>query len=461
MTHGSRTARWQTARSRTPPKPDAKADPHSWAVGLGAQTAAIGVGLDLDGDGNVHIVGSYSGKIKTASNTLESLGESDLVSAKLTGQGALSWVVTAGSKKKDRGHDVLVSADGERYVAGYYSGDLDILGRSAKSKGVSDGVVLKLSNTGIHWMTPISSKQADAASCLALNGAGTELWVAGWFGDTATLAPSLKSAGKRDVFLAHLNPDSGKAKWAGRAGGKGEDVAFAVALDKAGDVYIAGHFQGTATFGTHTLTASGKDDYEVFVAKAAGASGVFEWASSGGGAANDEARGLGLDSQGNVYVTGYHSGPATFGNTTLAHHQNGDLFLARLSPKGVFLWAISSSGSLSEQGSALTVDQKDRVVVAGFHQGTTSLGGKTVKSAGGRDVLLLGVDSGGEVQWLDTAGGAKDDEGLALDLDSAGRPVVTGYYKATATFDGHTLEAEGDALDIFVWKRRLPGEKAQ
>lgn len=442
-------------------KPDAKVDPNDWVVALGARTAAIGVGLDLDTDGNVHVIGSYSGKIVNANGTLESLGDSDLVSVKVTGLGALDWTVSAGSKEADRGYDVLISAGGERYVAGYYGGDLNILGRSAKNLGMSDGVVIKLSNEGIHWMTPVSSKLVDTASCLAMNKAGTEVWVAGWFGDTATLAKPLSSAGNRDLFVARLHPETGKIEWAGKAGGKGADAAYAVTLDKAGDVYLAGYFQGTATFGSHALTSSGKDDYEVFVAKVSATSGAFVWATSGGGPKNDEARGLDLDSKGNVYITGYHAGPATFGKTTLAHHQDGDLFVARLDPKGVFQWAVSTSGSLSELGNALAVDHQDRLVVVGYHQGSTTLGGKTVKSAGGRDVYLVGLDTGGEVQWVDTAGGPKNDEGLDLDLDTAGRPVVTGYYMATATFNGRSIKAEGDAIDAFVWKRPLPGEKAK
>ena len=64
-------------------EPDAeKTDPHDWVVALGARTAAIGVGVDLDIDGNVHVLGSYSGKIVNANGTLESLGDSDLVSAR-------------------------------------------------------------------------------------------------------------------------------------------------------------------------------------------------------------------------------------------------------------------------------------------------------------------------------------------------------------------------------------------
>ena len=58
--------------------------------------------------------------------------------------------------------------------------------------------------------------------------------------------------------------------WAKRAGGTGSDVATGIALDGAGNTYVTGLFQGTATLGLGesnetALTSAGSDD--IFVAQ--------------------------------------------------------------------------------------------------------------------------------------------------------------------------------------------------
>lgn len=436
-------------------KPDAPARPHDWVMALGAQKSGTGAAVSLDTDNKVFVAGSFLEKIKNPTNTLPSQGKQDLLMAKVSPIGALEWTVSAGGVDQDRSYDILVSSSGERFVAGYFSETLKIYKTQVVSAGNYDGLVIKLSPEGVHWMTPMSGKGTDTALGLSMDTAGTNLWVAGKFGKTVPFGgTSLTSAGSHDLFVARLDPDSGKIKWAVRGGGVLSDVAHAVAVDKSGNAFVTGYFQTKAIFGTFTLESSGQDDYDVFVAKIAAASGKFEWAFGGGSAAHDEAKDLALDSKGNVYVTGYYKGPAVFGSKSVQHHQGGDLFVAKLDTNGKFLWVTSSSGSLSEQGSAIAVDGKDRVVVAGYHQGTTTLGGKTVKSAGGRDAFVASLDTSGETLWVVSGGGTKDDEALGLALDTAGRPVITGYFWEAATFGGTPVKAT--SKDMYIWKFSLP-----
>ncbi len=105
--------------------------------------------------------------------------------------------------------------------------------------------------------------------------------------------------------------------WVVSAGASDSDVGRGIAVDNAGNSYVTGLFLFTTTFGSTTLTAKGGGGSgDVFVAKLS-PSGKFLWVVSAGGGSWDFGWGIAVDNAGNSYVTGAFVGPATFGSTTL------------------------------------------------------------------------------------------------------------------------------------------------
>ena len=104
--------------------------------------------------------------------------------------------------------------------------------------------------------------------------------------------------------------------WAVKAGSSDEDYGNGIAVDSVGSAYVSGYFQGTAAFGITSLTSSGAKD--IFVAKLS-SSGSWLWAVKAGGSGEDGGEAIAYDSSGGVYVTGYfESDSATFGSTNLS-----------------------------------------------------------------------------------------------------------------------------------------------
>ena len=93
---------------------------------------------------------------------------------------------------------------------------------------------------------------------------------------------------------------SGNWLWATKAGGTSNDYGYSIALDDVGNTYVTGFFQGTATFGSTTITSSGFSD--IFVAKM-DTNGNWLWTERAGGTVTDRGYSITLDDAGNTYVT--------------------------------------------------------------------------------------------------------------------------------------------------------------
>ena len=61
---------------------------------------------------------------------------------------------------------------------------------------------------------------------------------------------------------------------------------------------------------------------------------IFAWANRAGGTAIDYGRDIAVDGNGNSYITGSFQGSATFGSTTLTSSGNSDVFIAKYDAVG-------------------------------------------------------------------------------------------------------------------------------
>src|SRR5438477_6690604 len=115
------------------------------------------------------------------------------------------------------------------------------------------------------------------------------------------------------ALLAHAETPP-QFSWARRAGGGGEDTALATAVDSDANVIVAGLFNGNISIGNSNFVSGGVED--IFVAKYDSA-GNFLWARQAGGSGYDEGRAVAADASGNIYVAGSFQNTASFGTTNL------------------------------------------------------------------------------------------------------------------------------------------------
>jgi hypothetical protein len=243
-------------------------------------------------------------------------------------------------------------------------------------------------------------------------------------------------------------PTGGAFAWSLQMGGSvlaDSVVPYAVAVDAGGNAVVTGAMYGTVDFGKGDVTSAGRAD--LFIAKYS-AAGVPQWVRVYGDASDQFGTAVGTDASGNVYVTGYFFGTASFGGSALTSNA-WDIVLAKYTANGAHVWSKRLGGASYDMGQALAVDGGGNVLVGGQFAGTANFGGTDLTSAGGYDGFLAKYDTNGVHQWSKRIGGASLDTVTGVGVDSGGSVTAVGYFAGTANFGGANLVSAGNN-DVFV-----------
>ncbi|MBK7651577.1 MAG: SBBP repeat-containing protein [Flammeovirgaceae bacterium] len=101
------------------------------------------------------------------------------------------------------------------------------------------------------WAKSLGGTKSEFPGSIATDPSGC-VFTIGTFEGTADFDPgvgvsNLTAASRSDAFVSKLDP-SGNFVWAKRIGGNNWDDGTSIAIDAAGNVYLGGHFNGTADF---------------------------------------------------------------------------------------------------------------------------------------------------------------------------------------------------------------------
>jgi hypothetical protein len=231
------------------------------------------------------------------------------------------------------------------------------------------------------------------------------------------------------------------------------------AVDSNGDAYVAGLFSGSATFKT-TLVSSNNVPNAFVGKLARRSDWLWENRVIPGSNGTISINAIAVDDARNVYVAGQFSGSATFGTNVLNAEVNGDIFVAKLSNQGDrWLWARSAGATNSDSANALGVTPGGAVFVAGHFRGTMSLGANSLSSTNGsQDIFVAKLDTNGTWLWAQRAGGTNNnDSALSLVLNSTEDAFITGRFQGTNASFGPTtrLHAVGGAADTDLFVARI------
>ena len=432
--------------------------PLSYSTYLGGGTDDFAHGIAVDSAGNAYVVGETTSiNFPNASGVSQALGGSrDVFVTKLNSSGTgLVYSTYLGGSGEDVGNAIAVDATGNAYITGItQSGDFPVTSGVFQPAlaGTKDAFVTKLDSTGS--TIAYSSYLGGAANQDVFNtplqgGFGIKVdsqgnaYVAGetdatdfpvTAGAYQTTYGSLFS-GVANAFVTKVNPTGSALVYSTYVGGTAAQ-GFAIAIDSSGNAYITGLTECCfpTTAGAYQTTFGGAYS-DAFVAKLNASGSALVYSTYVGGALQDEAHAIAIDSSGNAYITGITLGsfPLTAGAFQSTVTGFDTSFVTELNAAGTALvYSTYLGGSAHAQGAAIAVDGSGNAHVAGFTDSpdfpVTSPAQQSTFGGGSGDAYLTTLNPAGTGLVYSTFfGGSDNDAAGGIALDANANDYITGY----------------------------------
>ncbi len=223
----------------------------------------------------------------------------------------------------------------------------------------------------------------------------------------------MTSVGGDDVWIASHAP-SGAVRWTRQLGAPGDQNAYDVQCDDAGNIYIAGKFANTVDFGGVSLTSAG--GFDMFMAKWA-PDGDLVWAKRFGGSADQGGNELAVQPDGSITVAGM-SGGSFEGNAWVGPGADG--YVMRLTPAGALVRVTRFNGLGAGWIRGIGVNDAGEVAVGIlFTKKMTWNGGSAIPAGFGGDGAVAKLNADGSIAWvkIETGSGKDFVNGTAIAQD--------------------------------------------
>lgn len=354
-----------------------------WNVAIGGTGDDAGLGIAVNSAGSVYVAGFYSATVDfdsgAGTQSRSSAGGKDAFVLRLnSATGNFVQVHTFGSAGEDQAISVDAFQITNVVATGFFNGTVDfnpsVNVTSLTSAGGDDIFLMEMTATlDLSNVIRMGSTGADRGTAVKYTPI-QDMLLTGSFSGTANFNPkstvfNLSSSGQADAFVARYDRAM-FLKWGAKAGGTQNDSGTGIGTDLNGKIVAIGNFEGTADFdpsaATKELVTRGFTDsfiatYDAF--------GFLQGVQQIGGTRNDTVRGLEIDAAGNRYVLGNFEFEARFGNGNgnfpLNSPSSSDIFLAKLTPSDVFLYAQQFSGPGNAVPGGLSLGPDSSLSIAG------------------------------------------------------------------------------------------------
>jgi len=434
----------------------------TYSTYLGGSWGDAGLAMAVDAGGSAYVTGETASVDFPADGLQKTAGgNSDVFVARFNPAGSLLYTTYLGGSGNDRGLGIAIDGEGNAYLTGRTdSSDFPTRNPiqprcSADAGGVCGGdafvAKLKVDGSALLYSTYLGGSGADQANAISVDSSGNA-YVAGatLSGNFPTANPLQPSFGggisRGDAFISKINAAGTALVYSTYLGGSGDDVAYGLAVDALGNAYVAGSTDSgnfPTPAGLQRYVAGGTD---AFVAKVQPDGAALLYATVLGGELNDEARGIAVDSDGNMYIAG-NTESANF--PTARPWQSAcqadpsgnckDAFVANIAADGAsLLYSTYLGGSGDDQANGIAVDAARDIYVTGrtesidfptsgaFQPGCAR--DSSNRCAGDAFVVKLG---GGVIAFSSYLGGAGVDAGNGIGVDAFGNILVTGVTGST------------------------------
>ena len=338
----------------------------------------------------------------------------------------IKWSDQTGTSVNDSfSGDMGLDGSGNVYVSGSSNGDFAAPGSQI---GSGDGIIVKYDANGVEqWRRQMGTTEHDSGAGLALDSAGNPYLAGRTYG-----AMDGVNQGASDAFVMKLD-SAGNTVWTAQTGTSYHEIVAGVGLDAAGNSYVGGY----------GLPPSSEFDQDLSVAKI-DPTGQVLWRNDYGSTAWDYGQALAVDAAGNTYLTG-----STSGDYGGVQQGAGDVFVAKVDTNGNEVWVAQFGSGQTDRAYGIALGPNGEIYASGESRGVMGAGGQDEVWSG--FLTKLGAD--GTQQWTQQFGAGVGTEGTALTVDPNGAVWVTGQVDApNTTFhtDAFIRKFDSDGQELWV-----------
>ncbi|XLQ20730.1 MAG: SBBP repeat-containing protein [Candidatus Moraniibacteriota bacterium] len=467
---------------------------------FGSTNRDDGQSIVVDTQNNVYIAGAFSDTVDFNQSGIglpdnhTSTGYQDIFITKYNADSSYGYTYAMGGTNNDVGYDIATDSQDNVYIIGSFHLTVDFnqtgsgLPDIHTSNSRRDIFITKINADGSYGYTytfgglPDTFGNNNYGYAIAIDSQDNVYGMGNFsrtidFNQTGSgSVDNHVSNGYYDIFITKINTD-GSYGHTYTMGGVGYDYGHEITTDTQNNVYITGAFSGTVDF---NQTGSGSPDShtsngsrDIFITKY-NADGSYGYTYTMGDVTYNAGRGLVVDTQNNVYITGEFSGTVDFNQTGSglpdSHTSNGilDIFITKYNPDGSYGYTYTMGGLGYDYGNGVTLDMQDNVYITGSFNNTVDFnqtnGGSSdvYVSNGAYDIFITKINVDGSYGWTNTFGGTDSDFGLGVALDDSNDVLVTGIFKGTVEFNqtgaglAESYVSKGD-YDIFITKYNADG----
>ena len=417
-----------------------------WARSGGTNGSSSCEAIAIDSAANIYVGGYFSGFVKfQQTNLISNLFDEDAFIAKFTQTGAVAWAKKAGAGGLDFVAALATDNLDNCYAAGSFKSEVTFDGITLKSPPSFSSFLTKYDQTGhVPWAILVSRSQIygvavdHSGSIYFVGGSQTNAMI-----DNVVLTNN-SASGTELVFVAKCNKE-GKVQWVKQAGDSSYGVGYDIAVDGSNQCYITGFFKDTISFGDVVLTNDGSRSIFLISFDSQGrALWGTQAGRSVEGPASTVGHGIKVDATGNIYLTGFFAGTnAPFGSTNLTSRGDSDIFLAKYTRAGQLLWVKQAGGALQDWALAMDLDSSGNSYLTGrFLSQPATFDSTIITSQGSGDVFVAKYDASGKLIWVQSAHGEDFDGASGITLDHIGNCYIGGgVYSTNCLFGSSSVTA--------------------
>lgn len=344
-----------------------------------------------------------------------------------------NWAGTQqfGTNKSDSATAVAVAPNGDVYIAGNTSGQL---GQDVQVRH-TDIFLTKYDSSYVkQWVIQSGTSSNEYVTDVIVDPNGY-VYV---YGSTDGTFTGERRVGNKDLFLSKFHPN-GERFWTKQFGSTHHDYATKLQSDSLGNIYLTGYTQGSMPNNSFK-----GGSYDLFLIKFL-STGTIDWYRHEGNSANEQGYGIVIDSNDNIYISGYSSG-AIDGNKNLG---SNDAILIKYNSQGEKLWGKQYGTTSSDVVEDLVIDYQENLYIVGRTSGTLD----SKKSVGSDDVFIIKYSKDGTKLNSILYGSTGSEVPKKATIDSIGNIYISGY--TSGAFSGFDRLGSND-----MFLSKYDGEKS-